>query len=61
MWEHQAQIEPKKNIIPLHKVPNQQGEVGVEYCPTENIWAEVLNKPKQGKIFKELIWYLMGL
>ena len=30
----------------------ESGEVEVEYCPTEMMWADVLNKPKQGKGFR---------
>ena len=28
------------------------GEVEIQYCPTEMMWADVLNKPKQGKGFR---------
>ena len=28
-----------------------EGEVEVQYCPTEEMWADVLNKPKQGQAF----------
>ena len=29
-----------------------RGEVNVEYCPTEKIWHDILNKPKQGASFR---------
>ena len=30
----------------------EMGEVEVVYCPTEQMWADVLNKPKQGRPFR---------
>ena len=30
----------------------EMGEVGIVYCPTEEMWADVLNKPKQGRPFR---------
>ena len=30
-----------------------EGEVEVQYCPTEMMWADVLTKPKQGKPFRQ--------
>ena len=33
----------------------------VEYFPTEKMWADVLNKPKQYKVFKEYIVQLMNI
>ena len=29
-----------------------EGEVEVQYCPTEKMWSDVLNKPKQGTPFR---------
>ena len=26
----------------------EEGEVEIRYCPTEKMWSDVLNKPKQG-------------
>ena len=33
----------------------------VEYFPTAKMWADVLNKPKQYKVFKEYIVQLMNI
>ena len=30
-----------------------EGEVEMQYCPTEKMWSDVLNKPKQGSPFCE--------
>ena len=30
----------------------EEGEVDIQYCPTEMMWADVLTKPKQGKSFR---------
>ncbi len=30
-----------------------QGDVELEYCPTEEIWCDVLTNPKQGKAFRK--------
>ena len=29
-----------------------RGEVDVEYCPTEKMWCDILNKPKQGASYR---------
>ena len=39
----------------------EAGDVEVEYCPTEEMWADVLNKPKQGKAFRVDRSYLMNV
>ena len=36
------------------------GDLEVEHCPTERMWANVLNKPKQGKVFLEFRAALMN-
>ena len=36
------------------------GDLEVEHCPTERMWADVLNKPKQGKVFREFRAALMN-
>ena len=33
----------------------EKGEVEIKYCPTENMWSNILTKPKQGKGF-QLMW-----
>ena len=30
-----------------------RGEVDIKYCPTKIMWADVLNKPKQGAAFRQ--------
>ena len=30
----------------------EEGEVEVQYCPTDKMWSDVLNKPKQGLPFR---------
>ena len=39
----------------------KSGEVFVEYCPTEMMWADVLNKPKQGRPFRLHRSFLMNV
>ena len=39
----------------------ESGEVSVEYCPTEMMWADVLNKPKSGRPFRLDRSYLMNV
>ena len=29
-----------------------EGEIEVQYCPTEKMWTDVLNKPEQGAKFR---------
>ena len=29
-----------------------KGELTVEHCPTEEMWADILTKPKEGKSFR---------
>ena len=31
----------------------EEGEVEIRYCPTEKMWSDVLNKPKQGGPFRK--------
>ena len=38
-----------------------KGEVEIQHCPTEMMWADVLNKPKQGKSFREFRGELMNV
>lgn len=37
------------------------GEIELAYEPTETMWADVLNKPKQGKAFREFRAFLMNV
>ena len=37
------------------------GEVEIEHCPTDTMWADVLNKPKGGKPFRLDHSYLMNV
>jgi len=39
----------------------ESGEVSVEYCPTEMMWADVLNKPKSGRPFRLDRSFLMNV
>ena len=39
---------PKRKIL-LHKRLYQPRGVEVEYFPTEKMWTDVMNNPKQGK------------
>ena len=36
------------------------GDMSVEYCPTGEIWADVLTKPLQGIVFKKMRAMLMN-
>ena len=36
------------------------GELQLHYCPTEEIWADVLTKPLQGLKFKKMRAFLMN-
>ena len=38
-----------------------EGEVEIQYCPTEKMWSDVLNKPKQGGPFRKDRAMLMGV
>ena len=31
----------------------EEGEVEIQHCPTEKMWSDVLNKPKQGAGFRK--------
>ena len=37
-----------------------KGEVDVEYCPTNNMWCEILNKPKRGALYRLDCSHLMN-
>ena len=39
----------------------EEGEVEIRYCPTEKMWSNVLNKPKQGAPFRKDRAMLMGI
>ena len=39
----------------------EEGEVEIRYCPTEKMWSDVLNKPKQGGTFRKDSAMLMGV
>jgi len=39
----------------------EEGEVEIRYCPTEKMWSDVLNKPKQGSPFRKDRAMLMGI
>ena len=38
-----------------------KNKVEIQYCPTEIMWADILNKPKQGKSFREFRSELMNV
>ncbi len=38
-----------------------EGEVDIKYCPTDQMWSDVLNKPKQGTPLKKDRWMLMNV
>jgi len=35
-------------------------DVKIEYCPTEDMWADFHSKPQQGGLFKRMRSYIMG-
>ena len=37
-----------------------RGDMYVDYCPTEKIWADVFTKPLQGTEFKEMRYMLIN-
>ena len=39
----------------------EEGEVDVRYCPTTEMWSDVLNKPKHGTPFKKDCAKLMNV
>ncbi|KAL7533478.1 hypothetical protein ACHAXR_005258 [Thalassiosira sp. AJA248-18] len=39
----------------------EMGEVETVYCPTEEMWADVFNKPKQGRPFRLNHSHLMNV
>jgi len=38
-----------------------RGDLEIQYCPTERMWADVLTKPKQGTSFRRDRSYLMNI
>ena len=43
--KHTKQIKVKYYLI---KDKVNQGEITIEHCPTEQMWADINTKPKQG-------------
>ena len=39
---------------------NNAGEIDLQYCPTEKMWADVLTKPLQGEKFRCMRAFLMN-
>jgi hypothetical protein len=39
----------------------EEGEVEIRYCPTKKMWSNVLNKLKQGALFRKDRAMLMGV
>jgi hypothetical protein len=39
----------------------EEGKVEIQYCPIEKMWSDVLNKPKQGALFRKDRAVLMGI
>ncbi len=38
-----------------------QGEITIEYCPTEQMWTDINTKPKQGLVFRVFRGHMMGI
>ena len=47
--KHTKQIKVKYYLI---KDKVNQGEITIEHCPTEQMWADINTKPKQGAVFR---------
>jgi hypothetical protein len=43
------------------KEKNDEGEIRFEHCPTEQMWADINTKPKQGAVFREFRGHVMGV
>jgi hypothetical protein len=43
------------------KEKNDEGEIRFEHCPTEQMWADIKTKPKQGAAFREFRGHVMGI
>ena len=39
----------------------KNGDMSLTYCPADRMWADVLNKPKQGRLFREFRSHLMDV
>ena len=38
-----------------------RGEITIEHCPTEQMWADINTKPKQGAVFRAFKGHVMGI
>jgi hypothetical protein len=43
------------------KEKKDDGEISFEHCPTEQMWADINTKPKQGAAFREFRGHVMGI
>jgi hypothetical protein len=43
------------------KEKKDDGEIRFEHCPTEQMWADINTKPKQGAVFREFRGHVMGV
>ena len=43
------------------KEKKDDGEIRFEHCPTEQMWADINTKPKQGSVFREFRGHVMGI
>ena len=43
------------------KEKKDDGEIRFEHCPTEQMWADINTKPKQGSAFREFRGHVMGI
>jgi hypothetical protein len=44
----------------LIKDYNDAGEIDVKFCPTDEMWADVLTKPLQGQKFRDMRAFLQN-
>ena len=55
--KHTKHIKAKYFLI---KDYYDAGEVDLQYCPTGEMWADVLTKPLQGQLFRDMQAFLQN-
>jgi hypothetical protein len=49
--KHTKHIKAKHFLIKVHY---DAGEIDLQYCPTGEMWVDVLTKPLQGQLFRDM-------
>ena len=53
--KHTKHIKAKHFLIKVHY---DAGEIDLQYCPTGEMWVDVLTKPLQGQLFRDMWAFL---